>query len=84
LDEKIAVKASELEFKGTEVVTDMGRWMEKKDATWISVLNKRQNTGERKTKTPRWQKERTNHEDVNVAWKVHWADPRKPHLACST
>jgi hypothetical protein len=35
-DEKIASKASALEAGGTVDVTDMGRWIEKKDATWTS------------------------------------------------
>ena len=29
-------KAVEFELGGTEAVTDMGRWMEKKEATWMS------------------------------------------------
>ncbi len=29
-------KAEEVEFGGTEAVTEMGRWMEKKEATWMS------------------------------------------------
>lgn len=33
---KILEKADEVEFGGTEAVTDMGRWMEKKEATWMS------------------------------------------------
>lgn len=37
LEEKMASKASGLEFDGTEVVTDIGRWVEKKDATWTST-----------------------------------------------
>jgi len=28
--------AEEVEFGGTEAVTEMGRWMEKKEATWMS------------------------------------------------
>ena len=35
-EEKMAEKASGLAFGGTEVVTDIGRWIEKNDATWIS------------------------------------------------
>jgi hypothetical protein len=34
--EKIASKASGVEMGGTVVVTEMGRWMEKKEATWTS------------------------------------------------
>jgi hypothetical protein len=32
-DSKMAEKASELEFGGIEVVMDMGRWIEKNEAT---------------------------------------------------
>jgi len=35
-DEKIASKASVLEVGGTVVVTEIGRWMEKNEATWTS------------------------------------------------
>lgn len=28
--------ADGVEFGGTEAVTEMGRWMEKKEATWMS------------------------------------------------
>jgi hypothetical protein len=35
-DEKMASNASVLEVGGTVVVTEIGRWMEKNDATWTS------------------------------------------------
>jgi hypothetical protein len=35
--EKRASKASEDEVGGTVVVTEMGRWIEKNEATWTSV-----------------------------------------------
>jgi hypothetical protein len=35
-EEKIASKASVLEVGGTVVVTEIGRWIEKNDATWTS------------------------------------------------
>jgi hypothetical protein len=38
-EEKMAEKASGLTFDGTEVVTDIGRWIEKNDATWISGIS---------------------------------------------
>jgi hypothetical protein len=40
-DEKIASKASVLEVGGTVVVTEIGRWMEKNEATWTSNEGKR-------------------------------------------
>ena len=40
-DEKIASKASVLEIGGTVVVTEIGRWMEKNEATWTSNGGKR-------------------------------------------
>jgi hypothetical protein len=39
-DEKIASKASVVEVGGTVVVTEIGRWMEKNDATWTSKASK--------------------------------------------
>lgn len=40
-DENIASKASVLEVGGTVVVTEIGRWMEKNDATWTSNSEQR-------------------------------------------
>jgi hypothetical protein len=34
---KMVENAVEVEVGGTEEVTDMGRWMEKKEATWMSA-----------------------------------------------
>lgn len=41
-DEKMASNASVLEVGGTVVVTEIGRWMEKNDATWTSSGEQRQ------------------------------------------
>lgn len=41
-DENIASKASVLEVGGTVVVTEIGRWMEKNDATWTSNSEQRE------------------------------------------
>jgi hypothetical protein len=40
-DEKMASNASVLEVGGTVVVTEIGRWMEKNDATWTSSSEQR-------------------------------------------
>lgn len=37
LGEKILEKEAVDDGKGNEDVTDMGRWMEKKEAIWISI-----------------------------------------------
>lgn len=34
---KMVENAEKVELGGTEAVTDMGRWIEKKEATWMSA-----------------------------------------------
>lgn len=89
-EEKIASKASVVEVGGTVVVTEIGRWMEKNDATCTSDKTKKKSTSAQvvflclKPLFKQICKMKTYHAVVGAVWRGHWGDWKKPHVVGRT